>query len=77
VSIAFPGRFGDEILAQLEGVAASTGSACHTGIRNMSPVLAAMDVPDPVAFGTIRFSLGRTSTVAELDDVARRLERCV
>ena len=43
----------------------------------MSPVLAAMDVPDPVAFGTIRFSLGRTSTVAELDDVARRLERCV
>ncbi|HIE91661.1 MAG TPA: cysteine desulfurase [Acidobacteria bacterium] len=77
VSIAFPGHFGDEILAKLEGVAASTGSACHTGIRNMSPVLAAMGVPDPVAFGTIRFSLGRTTTVAALDEVIRRLERCV
>ncbi len=77
VSVAFPGRFGDEMLAKLAGVAASTGSACHTGVRNMSPVLAAMGVPDEVAFGTIRFSLGRTTTAAELDEVVRRLESCV
>ncbi|MDE0828538.1 MAG: cysteine desulfurase family protein [Vicinamibacterales bacterium] len=77
LSVAFPGRFGDDILAKLDGVAASTGSACHTGVRHMSPVLAAMGVPDAVAFGTIRFSVGRATTAAELDEVVQRLEHCV
>ena len=77
LSVAFPGRFGDEILAGLDGVAASTGSACHTGRRTVSPVLAAMGAPTAVGLGTIRFSLGRTSTDAEVDEVVRRLERCV
>ena len=77
LSIAFPGRFGDEILARLDGVAASTGSACHTDHRAMSPVLAAMGAPTEVGVGTIRFSLGRTSTETEVDEVVRRLERCV
>jgi len=77
LSVAFPGRFGDDILATLDGVAASTGSACHTGVRNTSPVLAAMGVPNEVAFGTIRFSVGRATTVAELDEVVQRLEHCV
>ena len=77
LSVAFPGQFGDDILAKLDGVAASTGSACHTGVRNTSPVLAAMGVPNEVAFGTIRFSVGRATTVAELDEVVQRLEHCV
>lgn len=65
------------MLEQLDGVAASTGSACHTGVRQMSPVLAAMGVPDAVAFGTIRFSVGRATTAAEVDAVVQRLEQCV
>jgi cysteine desulfurase len=77
LSVAFPGRFGDDILAKLDGVAASTGSACHTGVRHTSPVLAAMGVPNEVAFGTIRFSVGRATTPAELDEVVQRLEHCV
>ena len=77
LSVAFPGQFGDDILAKLDGVAASTGSACHTGVRNTSPVLAAMGVPNEVAFGTIRFSVGRATTAAELDEVVQRLEHCV
>lgn len=77
LSVAFPGRFGDDMLEQLDGVAASTGSACHTGVRQMSPVLAAMGVPDAVAFGTIRFSVGRATTAAEVDAVVQRLEQCV
>ena len=77
LSVAFPGRFGDEILAGLDGVAASTGSACHTGVRHTSTVLAAMGVADEVAGGTIRFSVGRSTTTGELDQVIRRLESCV
>ncbi|HJN44136.1 MAG: cysteine desulfurase family protein [Vicinamibacterales bacterium] len=77
LSVAFPGRFGDEILARLDGVAASTGSACHTGDRTMSPVLAAMGIVTNIGFGTIRFSLGRTTTEAEIDQVVGQLEACV
>ena len=77
LSVAFPGRPGDEILARLDGVAASTGSACHTGAHTMSPVLAAMGVSTDVGLGTIRFSMGRTTTEAEIDQVVRQLEGCV
>ncbi len=77
LNVAFPGRFGDEILAQLDGVAASTGSACHTGDRTMSPVLAAMGAPSKIGFGAVRFSLGRTTTEAEVDLVVGQLEAAV
>ena len=77
LSVAFPDRPGDEILARLDGVAASTGSACHTGARTMSPVLAAMGTSTEVGLGTIRFSLGRTTTEVEIDQVVRQLEDCV
>ena len=77
LSVAFPGGPGDEILARLDGVAASTGSACHTGAHTMSPVLAAMGVSTDVGLGTVRFSMGRTTTEAEIDQVVRQLEGCV
>ena len=77
LSVAFPGRPGDEILARLDGVAASTGSACHTGDHTLSPVLAAMGIASDVGLGTIRFSLGRTTTETEIDRVVQQLEACV
>jgi cysteine desulfurase len=40
----------------------------------MSPVLAAMGATTAVGLGTIRFSLGRTTTDAEVDEVVRQLE---
>ena len=61
------------MLARLEGVAASTGSACHSGRVELSPVLAAMRVPEHVGMGAVRFSLGRGTTGAEIDSVVSRL----
>ena len=69
LSVNFVGRVGAEILAMLPGVAASTGSACHAGSVTLSPVLAAMGVPPGEGMGAVRFSLGRTTTWEELEEV--------
>ena len=73
LNVSFVGRIGAEILAMLDGVAASTGSACHSGRVELSPVLAAMGVPEEVGMGAVRFSLGRGTTSEELDFVLERL----
>jgi cysteine desulfurase len=67
LNVSFAGRLGSEVLAALNGVAASTGSACHSGRRELSPVLKAMGVPESVGLGAVRFSLGRGTTQAEID----------
>jgi cysteine desulfurase len=73
LNVAFVGRVGAEILAGLDGVAASTGSACHSGRVELSPVLQAMGVTPAVGMGAIRFSLGRDTTAAEIETVVERL----
>jgi len=74
LNVNFVGRIGAEILAALPGVAASTGSACHAGSVTLSPVLAAMGVPPGEGMGAVRFSLGRTTTWEELEEVLRMLK---
>jgi cysteine desulfurase len=73
LSVSFPGQIGSELLARLPHVAASTGSACHAGSLHMSPVLQAIGVPEEVGLGTIRFSLGRTTTAHEIDSLVKAL----
>jgi cysteine desulfurase len=73
LNVSFVGRVGAEILALLPEVAASTGSACHAGLVELSPTLRAMGVPPEVGMGAIRFSLGRGTTAGEIDTVVRRL----
>ena len=73
LNVSFVGRIGAEILERLDGVAASTGSACHSGRIELSPVLAAMGVTPEVGMGAIRFSLGRGTTREEIDFVVERL----
>ncbi|WP_456780722.1 MULTISPECIES: aminotransferase class V-fold PLP-dependent enzyme [unclassified Bradyrhizobium] len=73
LNVSFVGKIGADILAQLRDVAASTGSACHSGQIELSPVLAAMRVPERTGMGAIRFSLGRQTTVDEIDQVVARL----
>jgi cysteine desulfurase len=73
LNVSFVGRVGAEILAGLESVAASTGSACHSGRIEISPVLQAMGVPPEIAKGAIRFSLGRGTTRSEIDTVLQSL----
>ena len=76
-SVNFVGRTGADVLAALPGVAASTGSACHSGSVELSSVLAAMGVPPDEGMGAVRFSLGRTTTGGELEGVLARLRRAL
>jgi cysteine desulfurase len=73
LNVGFRGQVGSEILGRMPGVAASTGSACHAGSMRVSPVLAAIGVPEEVALGAVRFSLGRGTTRREIDAVVEML----
>ncbi|MEQ9323856.1 MAG: cysteine desulfurase family protein [Polyangiaceae bacterium] len=75
LNVGFVGRLGTDVLAALDGVAASTGSACHAGETTMSPVLAAMGVPVESGLGAVRFSTGRMTTPDQIDAVLARLEQ--
>ncbi|MGN6545285.1 MAG: cysteine desulfurase family protein [Aureliella sp.] len=77
LNVGFRGQFGGDILARMPDVAASTGSACHAGSMHVSPVLAAMRVPDEVALGAVRFSLGRATTRDEIDCVVEAIFHAV
>ena len=59
----------------LEGIAASVGSACTSGSTEVSHVLTAMGYPDEEARGALRLSLGRTTTEAEIDEAAAIVPR--
>jgi cysteine desulfurase len=74
LNVSFLGHTGGDVLATIPEVAASTGSACHAGSTSMSPVLKAMQVDETVGVGAVRFSLGRMTTVAEIDRVLQLLE---
>jgi cysteine desulfurase len=73
LNVSFVGRVGGEILDRLDGVAATTGSACHSGRVELSPVLRAMGVAPETGMGAIRFSLGRGTSRDEIDAVVQRL----
>ncbi|MDD5708523.1 MAG: cysteine desulfurase family protein [Kiritimatiellae bacterium] len=73
LNVSFIDKVGAEILAQVPEVAASTGSACHAGSAEISPVLRAMGIPINVGMGAIRFSLGLDTTAEEIEWVVHRL----
>jgi len=73
LNVNFVGQVGADVLERLDGVAASTGSACHSGSVELSPVLRAMGVPPEIGMGAIRFSLGRTTTRNEVEAVVEAL----
>jgi cysteine desulfurase len=87
VHFSFPGCEGDALLLLLDakGIACSTGSACTAGVAQPSHVLLAMGAGEARARGSLRFSLGRTSTpedvaavgavIGEAADRARRAAR--
>ncbi|GHE70568.1 cysteine desulfurase [Streptomyces longispororuber] len=68
----FPGCEGDSLLLLLDaqGIECSTGSACTAGVAQPSHVLLATGTDPDLARGTLRFSLGHTSTQADVDAVA-------
>ncbi|WP_047151776.1 cysteine desulfurase family protein [Aneurinibacillus tyrosinisolvens] len=77
LNISFLGTSGHEILEALDDVAASTGSACHSGQTSLSPVLKAMGVKEEIGRGAIRFSLGKYTTKAEIEELVRKLKKII
>lgn len=75
LNVNFVGHVGAELLAKAEGIAASTGSACHEGQVKLSGVLKAMGVSPELGKGAIRLSVGRFSTDEEMDRAAEQLIR--
>jgi cysteine desulfurase len=73
LNISFIGHSSLDIIEKLNNIAVSTGSACHSGLTTMSPVLKAMGVSEEVGLGAIRFSLGRFNTIEEVDEVVSQL----
>lgn len=78
-NLQFPGVDGEALLIalDLEGICVSTGAACASGSLTPSHVLLAMGRSSTEASGSIRFSLGATSTGEEVDTVVSALTRLV
>ncbi|MEP6665025.1 MAG: cysteine desulfurase family protein [Nocardioidaceae bacterium] len=73
--LSFPGCEGDSLLMLLDaqGIECSTGSACSAGVPQASHVLLAMGRDEAIARGSLRFSLGHTSTAADIDQVVEAI----
>lgn len=70
LNISIDGTRGHELLAAVPAIAASTGSACHSGDHTPSPVLRAMGLDDDRSLAALRLSLGRWTTTDEIDRAA-------
>ena len=76
-NLRFRGADADAVLVNMDPVAASAGSACSTGAIEPSPVLTAMGLSREAAFESVRFSLGRFTTAAEIEVAAREVVTAV
>jgi len=78
-SFVFEGAEGEAILLALsdKGIAASSGSACTSGILEPSHVLTAMGIPPELSHGSIRFSLGKETTSQDIDYVLEVLPEII
>lgn len=79
LNVSFESVEGESLILRLdmEGICVSTGSACTSGSMEPSHVLAALGLPPRLAQGTVRFSLGRNTTEAEIDEVIAKLPRVI
>jgi cysteine desulfurase len=75
--VSFAGIAANSLLAAMEGIAASSGAACHADTVDVSSVLTAMQVPLEYAMGTIRFSVGKMTTTEDIDHAIDMVVRAV
>jgi cysteine desulfurase len=75
LNVSFPAVLGRDVLANAHRVAASTGSACHSGLQTPSAVLLAMGVAPHIALGAVRLSLGHDNNPADIAAAADILVR--
>ncbi len=71
LNISTKGIIGEELLKRIPEIAASTGSACHAHSTKPSAVLLAMGILKEQALGALRLSLGRWTTIEEVDEASR------
>jgi cysteine desulfurase len=78
-NISFENLNGEAILARLDdvGICVSTGSACNAADHRASAVLQSMNIPYSKAMGSIRFSLGRYNSGAEIETTLTELKRVI
>ena len=75
VNVSFAGIEGEAVLLRLdlEGIAASSGSACTAGSLDPSHVLTAIGLTRDEAKGSLRLTLGTDTTQADIDEVVKKL----
>ena len=79
LNVAFDGIDGQSLLMELDlqGIAASAGSACNSGSMTPSHVLLAMGLPYRMAHGSLRLSFGRYNREEEAEEIVRAVTRAV
>jgi cysteine desulfurase len=73
LNVCFAGVEADALLARIEGVALSSGSACASARGEPSHVLRALGLPDALARAALRFGLGRSTTPEQIDFAAAQV----
>ena len=71
LNLSVPGLEGGKILEALPTILASTGAACHDRTVKLSHVLSAMAVPPEVGMGALRFSVGRSNSMDQIEEAAQ------
>ena len=71
LNVSVPGIEGAKILDGIPSLMASTGAACHDRSVKLSHVLSAMAVPPETGMGALRFSVGRSNTMDQIETAAR------
>lgn len=77
LNVSIDGVVGEEVLASTPELAASTGSACHEGNTDPSPVLMAMGLTRERALGALRLTLGRWASEREVEQAVSLLARSI
>jgi cysteine desulfurase len=79
LNVSFERVESDAVMFALRHFALSSGSACSSGDRSASPVLTAIGVAEDLAYGSIRFGLGKSNTADHIamlvDDLKRNIPR--
>ena len=78
VSFIGKGLEGRQILREVKQLQASVGAACHTDVTSVpSPILTALGIPREVAMNAVRLSVGRETTLGDVDVVVQDLKEAV
>jgi len=77
LNVGFEGVDGEALLMALKDLAVSTGSACNSASVDPSYVLKGIGIPDVIAQASLRFSLGRFTTEAEIDFAIEQIHHTV